>query len=156
MKMSMQTWIHCARPSAAALIVLWTYRFPPLSLDYRGGEFLQALGLGLLLPLIGYYAQTGSWHPLPRVLFPPYIFLQLAAALAVFLCLVARYLLAWNRDLPTLVLGLMLLPVAALLACAPLRSRLDDSPSHQRAFKRLVLSPAYIYALGFTLAQFRT
>lgn len=76
-----------------------------------------------------------------------------AAALAVALCLGAQYQLVWNWGLPTLVLGIMLIPIATLLATAPLRSKLDDSPDHRRTFKRLVLSPGYIYALGFCLAQ---
>ncbi len=44
-----------------ALFLLWAYSFPPIRLSYRGGgEFLQALGLGVVLPLVGFSAQTGG------------------------------------------------------------------------------------------------
>ena len=67
--------------TAICLALFWAYHFPPLQLEMRGGgEILQALGFGLLLPLIGYYAQTGNWRPLPQTLLMPYIILQLAAA----------------------------------------------------------------------------
>ncbi len=37
------------------------YTLPPLKLNYRGGgELLEMLGVGLLLPLFGAYAQTGE------------------------------------------------------------------------------------------------
>lgn len=74
------------RPIAPALILisltlLWLYSFPPVRLSYRGGgEFLQMIGVGLILPLFGYYIQAGSLlaFPLPYVgaLLP----LQLACA----------------------------------------------------------------------------
>ncbi|MEZ4369918.1 MAG: prenyltransferase [Polyangiaceae bacterium] len=45
----------------AALFLLWAYSFPPIRLSFRGGgELLQALGLGVVLPLIGFSAQTGG------------------------------------------------------------------------------------------------
>ncbi len=54
------------RPLAPLLILvslalLWLYSFPPVRLSYRGGgEFLQMTGVGLVLPLFGYYVQAGS------------------------------------------------------------------------------------------------
>lgn len=43
----------------AALLLLWAYSYRPLRLSYRGGgEWLQALGLGVVLPLVGYSAQS--------------------------------------------------------------------------------------------------
>lgn len=140
--------------TAICLALFWAYHFPPLELEMRGSdEILQALGFGLLLPLIGYYAQTGNWRPLPQTLLMPYIMLQLATALAVAACLGAQYQLVWSRGLPTLLVGLMLIPVAALLAAVPLHHRLDDSFFHQCVFKNIVFSAGYIYALGFSLAQ---
>ncbi len=42
-----------------ALALLWLYSFPPVRLSYRGGgEILQALGIGIGLPSLGYYLQT--------------------------------------------------------------------------------------------------
>ena len=61
--------------------LLWAYSIPPLRLNYRGGsEILQALGVGLLLPHIGYYTQTSTFSDSTYIL--PYFFLQLAIAIA--------------------------------------------------------------------------
>lgn len=44
-----------------ALVLLWMYSYGPFKMSYRGGgEILQAIGTGLLLPLMGYYAQSGK------------------------------------------------------------------------------------------------
>lgn len=46
-----------------ALGLMGAYSFPPLRLSYRGGgEVLQGLGIGQVLPLFGYYAQTGQFE----------------------------------------------------------------------------------------------
>lgn len=43
-----------------AITLLWAYSFPPLRLcDSAAGEWLQAIGMGLGLPWLGYYAQSG-------------------------------------------------------------------------------------------------
>lgn len=48
-----------------ALALMWAYSFRPLRLSYRGhGEVLQGLGLGVVLPGLGYYAQAGSFDGL--------------------------------------------------------------------------------------------
>lgn len=45
----------------AALLLLWAYSYPPLRLSYRGGgELLQMVGVGAVLPLYGYLAQGGD------------------------------------------------------------------------------------------------
>lgn len=42
------------------IIAAWTYSLAPLKSAYRGhGEFHQALSCGVLLPVIGFYLQTG-------------------------------------------------------------------------------------------------
>ncbi len=73
------------------LLLLWAYSLPPLRLNYRGGgELLQALGVGGILPLAGFYAQTGQLpafsngdNPLSLIaLLSAYIYLQVAAAIA--------------------------------------------------------------------------
>ena len=54
-----------------AVGLLWAYSFPPLRLSYRGGgELLQGLGVGVVLPVIGYYLQCGSLtgFPLPALI----------------------------------------------------------------------------------------
>jgi 1,4-dihydroxy-2-naphthoate octaprenyltransferase len=48
---------------AAGIALLWAYSYPPFRLSYRGfGEVAQGLGVGIILPLIGYYAQVGSFE----------------------------------------------------------------------------------------------
>lgn len=50
----------------AAGLLLWAYSFPPLRRSYRGGgETLQALGVGGVLPLVGYAAQAGELRGFP-------------------------------------------------------------------------------------------
>lgn len=46
--------------------LLWAYSFPPLRLSFRGqGELLQGLGVGVILPIIGFYGQAGEFAELP-------------------------------------------------------------------------------------------
>jgi len=63
--------LHASRPllpglGLAAVLLLQLYSFPPVRLSYRGGgEVLQVLGTGVVLPLYGYYAQAGALAGLP-------------------------------------------------------------------------------------------
>lgn len=63
--------VFFARPwalaaGAAAALLFWAYSFPPIRLSYRGrGEILQGLGLGVVLPVFGFYGQAGSFDGLP-------------------------------------------------------------------------------------------
>jgi len=51
---------------ALSLLMLGAYSYPPLRLNYRGGgELLQMLGTGLLLPVFGYVAQSGELSGFP-------------------------------------------------------------------------------------------
>ena len=51
--------------AVAALLLLTAYCHPPLRLSYRGGgEWLQGLGVGVVLPLVGFHAQ-GAGLALP-------------------------------------------------------------------------------------------
>ncbi|MBX3270911.1 MAG: prenyltransferase [Sandaracinaceae bacterium] len=64
----------------AALLLLHSYSFPPLRLSYRGfGEVVQGLGVGLVLPLLGWYAQTGELARAPYDAFAPLVVLGFAA-----------------------------------------------------------------------------
>jgi 1,4-dihydroxy-2-naphthoate octaprenyltransferase len=57
---------------AAAALLVWAYNFPPLRLSYRGnGELAQGLGTGVVLPLLGYYLQTGDLAGFPLAALVP-------------------------------------------------------------------------------------
>jgi len=64
-----------------ALLLLWLYSFPPVRLSFLGGgELLQMIGVGLVLPLFGYYIQAGILTSFPVRFFAPFLPLQLACA----------------------------------------------------------------------------
>ncbi len=68
----------------ACLALFWAYTMPPVRLNYRGGgELLEMLGVGVALPWLNAYAQSGSLLPagLANVL-PGFALLSLASALA--------------------------------------------------------------------------
>jgi len=57
-------WVLLLYLAAGAL--LWLYSFPPARLSYRGhGEVLQGLGVGVVLPLVGYAAQAAELGSFP-------------------------------------------------------------------------------------------
>ncbi len=61
------------------IALLWAYSYPPLRLSYRGwGEVAQGLGLGLVLPLIGFYTVAGSLDALPASAAAPLFLLGFA------------------------------------------------------------------------------
>ncbi len=73
-----------ARPLAplfalTAIAILWAYSYRPLALSYRGGgEVLQGVGLGAVLPLWGFYAQRGSLDGFPWPALGPLVLLHVA------------------------------------------------------------------------------
>lgn len=74
---SAYTVFHERRPwmvvlAAIAAHLLWVYSFSPFRLSYRGqGEILQGIGLGVVLPIVGYYAQAGTLDGLRPVTLVP-------------------------------------------------------------------------------------
>lgn len=72
--------------ASVGLLLLWAYSFAPILLSYRGGgELLQMVGVGLVLPVFGYYAQAGTlagfpW-PMLLVLLPTHLACAIATAL---------------------------------------------------------------------------
>lgn len=65
------------------LALLWAYSYPPLRLSYRGsGEYLQMVGVGLVLPMIGFSAHAGTLAGLPWTLMPLMLLLSLSCAMA--------------------------------------------------------------------------
>lgn len=66
-----------------ALCLLWMYSYKPFQLSYRGGgEFLQMAGVGVILPLFGYYAQSGTFLDFPWPLMFVILPTQLACGMA--------------------------------------------------------------------------
>lgn len=69
--------------AALGLGLLWMYSFPPVRMSYRGGgEFLQMLGVGIVLPCLGYAAQAGSLAGFPWHLMVIILPTQLACAIS--------------------------------------------------------------------------
>ncbi|MCX8043331.1 MAG: prenyltransferase [Desulfobacterota bacterium] len=81
-------WHFAARPFsllfiAVSLGLLWLYSYKPVQLSYRGGgELLQMLGVGGVLPLFGYYAQAGTVTGFPLMFLAFILPAQLSCALA--------------------------------------------------------------------------
>ena len=66
-----------------ALLLFVAYSLPPLRLNYRGGgELLEACGVGLVLPWINTYAQSGELFPKQLGALGGYLALSLASAIA--------------------------------------------------------------------------
>jgi 1,4-dihydroxy-2-naphthoate octaprenyltransferase len=64
----------------SAIAILVAYSLPPLRLSYRGyGELAQALGVGLVLPLMSLYTQTGDLEHVPYDAFGPLVLLGFAS-----------------------------------------------------------------------------
>lgn len=62
--------------------LLWMYSYPPIKLSYRGGgELLQAMGIGIVLPLFGFYISGGEWVNFPWWIIPAMFPTQVACAI---------------------------------------------------------------------------
>lgn len=60
----------------SAIVLLWAYSFGPLALSYRGyGELLQGIGVGAVLPLVGFALQAGSLESAPYAALIPSVML---------------------------------------------------------------------------------
>jgi len=80
-----ETWL--GRPgffiaAALSLGIFFAYSFPPIRANYRGGgEFLEMIGVGVVLPWLSAYLQGGDPTPaLAGVLIPGFALLALASA----------------------------------------------------------------------------
>lgn len=68
---------------ALGIILFVTYSFNPVRLSYRGfGETLQMLGVGVVLPLLGFLSQGGELNKFPWLLFLIILPSQLAMAIS--------------------------------------------------------------------------
>lgn len=81
-----QLWIPRPRAllfAASGLALFLAYTFPPIRLNYRGGgELLEALGVGLLLPWFQSYLQSGQVRHGAHLLLAGFTLMSLASALA--------------------------------------------------------------------------
>ncbi len=69
--------------SIFALLLLQMYSYPPLRLSYNGGgEFLQMLGVGIVLPIYGFLGQSGTYGDFKFALLLPLLGINLACAMA--------------------------------------------------------------------------
>jgi 1,4-dihydroxy-2-naphthoate octaprenyltransferase len=67
----------------ASLGLFVAYTLPPLRLNYRGGgELLEALGVGVALPWINAYAQSGRALAPALIVLPGFVFFALSSAVA--------------------------------------------------------------------------
>jgi 1,4-dihydroxy-2-naphthoate octaprenyltransferase len=74
-------WLTVA--AVLALAVFAAYTLPPLRLNYRGGgELLEALGVGLVLPWINAYAQSGRALAPALLVLPGFALFALSSAVA--------------------------------------------------------------------------
>jgi len=65
---------------ALAVVFLWAYSYAPLRLSYRGfGEITQGVGVGLVLPVMGWYLQVGHLDGLPWLALLPSVLLATAS-----------------------------------------------------------------------------
>lgn len=72
-----------AAGAVIAIVLFWAYSLPPIRLNYRGGgELLEMLGVGFLLPWWNAYLQSGTASPGGLVVLPGYALLCLSSALA--------------------------------------------------------------------------
>ena len=77
----------CDRPHAIylallGLAVFWAYSFAPLRLNYRGGgELLETMGVGAILPMTGYYIAAGALPLANGHLFLPVVLYAFIGAL---------------------------------------------------------------------------
>ncbi len=68
---------------AFGLVLVWMYSFPPVKMSYRGGgEILQMIGVGIVLPMVGYYGQSGAILAFPWETMAVILPSQLACAAA--------------------------------------------------------------------------
>jgi 1,4-dihydroxy-2-naphthoate polyprenyltransferase len=65
---------------AVTVGLTWAYSFAPFRLSYRGGgEAAQGLGVGVVLPLMGWYLQVGNLHGVPWAALVPAFVLGVAS-----------------------------------------------------------------------------
>lgn len=65
----------------ASILLLFCYSYSPIKLNYRGGgELLQGIGCGIILPMFGYSLYTGN-HFFDLAILLPYCFFHTASSI---------------------------------------------------------------------------
>ena len=68
---------------AIGMLIMHAYSFKPIKLSYRGfGETLQMIGVGLILPLVGFLSQGGALNLFPWLIAIVFLPSQLAMAMS--------------------------------------------------------------------------
>lgn len=69
--------------SISSILLLYFYSYPPIKLSYRGGgEILQMIGVGLVLPLFGYLVQAPNINSFQWGILPSLLLLNLTSAMS--------------------------------------------------------------------------
>lgn len=93
--------------SCAGVLLLWLYSYPPVKLSYRGGgELLQMIGVGMVLPCFGFVALHEDLSVFPWELLGIILPTQLACAIGTAAPDAPSDAMDQKRTLPTL-LGLL-------------------------------------------------
>jgi 1,4-dihydroxy-2-naphthoate octaprenyltransferase len=114
----------------AASVLLHAYSFRPLRLSYRGfGEWLQGLGLGIVLPAMAFVLQAGDMQRIPWLALAPTVLLGMAGNITTALPDVTADRQAQKRTLPVrrgeLRARITTILLIALPATVPLRGHGD-------------------------------
>lgn len=100
------------------LALMAIYSFPPIQLSYRGGgELLQVVGVAVLLPVFGYYAQAGNLQVFPWQLLLVLIPSQLSCAISTSIMDVKSDRASRKRTLSVLLGARRVRPLIILLQC---------------------------------------
>jgi 1,4-dihydroxy-2-naphthoate octaprenyltransferase len=69
--------------SIFSILLLYFYSYPPIQLSYRGGgEILQMIGVGLILPLYGFLVQSPNINSFQWGILPSLLLLNLTSAMS--------------------------------------------------------------------------
>lgn len=131
------------------LLLLYGYSFPPLRLSYRGGgETLQMIGVGGVLPLIGFTAQGGSLAAFPWSVLAITLPISLGCAIATSLPDEPSDRLS-NKKTLSVVLGVRRAQIVAIaLAVATLVAWVFLAPARSW----VALAPAALVPAAFLIA----
>jgi 1,4-dihydroxy-2-naphthoate octaprenyltransferase len=134
----------------AACALLHAYSFAPVRASYRGGgEILQVLGTGVVLPLFGFVGQRGTLASFPWPMLLAIAPIRLACAIATALPDEPSDRASSKRTLPVAIGSLGAGGVMALLAAVSIGLAARSAPGA----KTLLAIPAALAAIAFALSR---